>query len=102
MHTDCRGVAHPPGILVVSQPPGRYKDSAAYGFDEDRLPRREVLPGEHLAPPVVGHVVYLAQYMERESRISHLEPSTLKDVLHLARGEYLYVADVVALPAVDR
>src|SRR5262245_32742766 len=100
MHPNCPGVALAAGVLVVSQPPCGYENGSADAFDQRPLPAREV-PGQHLAPPVVGHIVNLAQQVERKGGTGHVEAASFQDVLHFARGEYLNMPDVVALPAVD-
>src|SRR6476619_7042611 len=100
MHAYRPWVPHSTGVLIVGQPPCRDEDCAAHGLDRRLLPVRKVLR-QHLAPPVVGNVVYLAQEVEREGRICDPEAAAFEDILHLPRSEYLNMADVVALPAVD-
>src|SRR4051794_13369952 len=46
--------------------------------------------------------MYLAEDVEGESGIRHLQVALIEDAAHLAGGEDLYVADVVALPAMYR
>src|SRR5258706_9322372 len=91
-----------PGVFVVGETPGGNEDGAADGFHERFFPICHVWTREDFAPPVVGHVVDLAEDVERKSCVGDLKTSQIENALHLGGGEDLYVTNVVALPAVDR
>src|SRR5262245_13277064 len=86
MHPDCPRIPPAAGVFIISQPPRGDKNSPAYCLDQCLPPAWEV-SGQHLAPPIVGHVVYLAQQVERERGVNHLEAAALQDFPHLAGGQ---------------